>query len=288
MILLYMFSFTSATNTCSVGQFLSSSDPSTCMSCQAGYYCPLLDANNPETGTTQTGCPPGTYMLYTGATSVNDCLKCEIGTYAPGYSYTVCPKCPHGTFCDAKGLGDAKQCPLGSYQPNEGATSINDCLTCPAGYTCTDPTQTPIPISAVSSSGNVTSTQISFSTIKSLTSSIVIPARLLNDAADTTVTTSCVPVTCIPTSCIPISNFTTFAVATPTFTTFTVTTPTFTTFTVTTPTFTTFTVTTPTFTTFTVTIPTITITCPPTTCVPQPCITASTGKNYFDHSELFS
>ncbi len=191
LILSYMFLLTSATNTCSPGEYSTYSDPSTCKPCQAGYYCPLLNPNLPAAGTTQTGCPPGTYMPYTGATSVGDCLKCEIGTHTSAYSYTACPKCPHGTYCDIKGMSEGTQCPAGTYQPNEGATSIHDCLTCPAGtlhplpggyecypcpdgYICNDPAQTPIPISNTTSSGNFISTQILSTTVKSLKSPIVI------------------------------------------------------------------------------------------------------------------
>ena len=226
------------------------------------YMCLFISATN--------NCSPGKYSLKNDS---NTCEACQVGHYCPFFNDNA-PE--SGTIQ----IG----CPPGTYQPNEGAVSIQNCLICPTGtvqlqtggyechlcpaeYMCDDPSKAPVAMRDI----------------------------LLNDVGDTN-TTSCIPVTCIPTTCIPIStmitptfttftvtvpNFTTFTVTTQTFTTFTVTTPTFTTFTVTTPTFTTFTVTTPTFTTSTITVPTVTVTCPPVTCIPQPCLSTSIGKHYF-------
>ena len=152
-----------AANLCSAGSWSDSDDDdaSSCLPCASGHYCP------PETvlgrGTVLKACPSGTSLPYTGASSINECSKCDLGTYAAGEGYTGCHKCPRGTYCDAIGLIAPKSCSPGTYQPAVGTTSSSACLPCPFGtfqtqagayecyrcpdaYTCADPAQTPIPV----------------------------------------------------------------------------------------------------------------------------------------------
>ena len=112
--------------------------------CPAGYYCPV--------GTTvQIACGLGTYLPYTGAVSVSECIECPPGYYCNslGISFptTVCPVgyicasgvsdytvtgCPTGSYCPV-GSFESIFCPAGSYQdtPNQGS-----CKSCPAGSYC--------------------------------------------------------------------------------------------------------------------------------------------------------
>ena len=43
--------------------------------------------------------------------------------------------CPLGSYCP-EGTSTLNQCPLGTYNNALGATSLNDCLPCPAGKFC--------------------------------------------------------------------------------------------------------------------------------------------------------
>jgi hypothetical protein len=47
-------------------------------------------------------------------------------------------ECFPGTYCIA-GSSTMKNCPVGTYSPSQGATSLEDCKTCPAGYACDTP-----------------------------------------------------------------------------------------------------------------------------------------------------
>ncbi len=122
--------------------------------CSAGKYCPAGSSG-------ETACPKGTYGPLQGASSVDDCINCNMGAYcdttgmsapsatpcAAGYycplgstaassQSTICPK---GYMCPANSVAPTP-CPAGTYQPLAQQTT---CITCGAGYYCdgTDGTQ---------------------------------------------------------------------------------------------------------------------------------------------------
>jgi len=78
-----------------------------------GYYCL-------ENSTTSTGpCDPGFYC----PTGINNGqLNKTIGSYGP----------------------QQVACPGGTYQSNYASATINDCIICPAGFSCVDGTRTPL------------------------------------------------------------------------------------------------------------------------------------------------
>ena len=183
-----------AANLCPVGSWSDNyDDVSHCLPCASGHYCPLETAFG--RGTVLKACLPGTYLPYTGASSIDECSKCHFGTYAAGEGYAECYKCPRGTYCDVTGLTAHKSCPSGTYQPDLGGTSFSACLQCPSGtiqpqtggyecypcpdgYTCTDPTQRPVPIEEKSLFVKVSSTLISRTTINTLTLRTDLPTQI--------------------------------------------------------------------------------------------------------------
>lgn len=175
IVLLHILSIAGVTaNLCPAGSWSDSDDDvSRCLPCASGHYCPSETATG--SGTVLKACPVGTYLPYTGASSIDECYKC-----------------PRGAYCDVTRLNTAKLCPSGTYQPDVGTTSFSTCLPCPLGtlqpqtgayecfpcpegYICTDAAQKPIPIGGSTSSNKVSSILTSRTTINILTPSTVTP-----------------------------------------------------------------------------------------------------------------
>lgn len=82
-------------------------------------------------GATQcTACPPGTVS----SPSLNLCLACFSGSFAPANGSLVCEICLEGHVCDAVGLESPRPCPAGTYQAERGAVSFQACNACPIGF----------------------------------------------------------------------------------------------------------------------------------------------------------
>ncbi|KAL2085398.1 hypothetical protein ACEWY4_018718 [Coilia grayii] len=107
---------------CPAGSYFSSG---LCVECFAGYYC-LGNLTAPRR------CPPGTYNLYPGKDSMEDCQPCALGLISSDNGVD-CRLCPFGYACDP--VNDTLSlCPSGTFSP-EGHSS---CLPCPAGLICQD------------------------------------------------------------------------------------------------------------------------------------------------------
>ncbi|GIQ81354.1 hypothetical protein KIPB_002301, partial [Kipferlia bialata] len=121
--------------------------------CTMGYYCPLGTA-------TPIPCPIGTIGIAEGYNLVEQCDACDAGYfcdglgrttakglcdagyYCTGGAYTSAPPndetggvCPAGGYC---GVGSASKeyCLAGTYNPTTGASSEDDCISCPGGQYC--------------------------------------------------------------------------------------------------------------------------------------------------------
>lgn len=81
-------------------------------------------------------CPFSMSTTETGATSVGDCVSCELGEYFD--SDLLCKSCPSGTYSDKGqndriGLDSCTVCPTGKVSPNPKEFSSDACQNCPVG-----------------------------------------------------------------------------------------------------------------------------------------------------------
>jgi hypothetical protein len=151
---------------------------SDCALCPAGFYCPQGTAT-PHICTrghycvtglsTPLSCVPGTYGNATGLTSIDECTRCDGGSYCDGYNMTaprgLCNKgyycisgsntstphylvdtpatnlsyfggiCPVGHYCETGSILP-QACPAGTFNNKIGSDSPSDCVSCPGGFYC--------------------------------------------------------------------------------------------------------------------------------------------------------
>ncbi|KAM8904697.1 uncharacterized protein AB9W97_008232 isoform 6-T6 [Spinachia spinachia] len=95
-----------------------------CLECPSGHFCPgnVSAAHR---------CPPGTFNLYTGKSSLRDCKPCFPGLIS-SEDRVDCRLCPAGFSCDLAHW-TLSLCLPGQYSP-EG---VLKCLTCPVDSVCT-------------------------------------------------------------------------------------------------------------------------------------------------------
>ncbi|GAB5363508.1 hypothetical protein AAMO2058_000889100, partial [Amorphochlora amoebiformis] len=129
-----------------------------CRTCPDGHICPNAMMTSP------IACGKG---YYSASNSVS-CTQCEVGYFcefnATSEAVKLVSPCPTGMFCPAgtsvrpaldthkctagffcpQGTTSMQACPITTYLPREGGQSINDCLTCPAGYYCESTNQTTV------------------------------------------------------------------------------------------------------------------------------------------------
>lgn len=133
-------------------------DPTTLSQCASGYYCSEgSPVNKPADGSSYGGrCTRGEYCPAGSSTPI----KCDKGYYCPdeematpkgvcngGYyciEGAISPTptdtitgdiCPEEYYCPP-GSSEAIKCSAGTYLPYKGASNINECQECPAGYYC--------------------------------------------------------------------------------------------------------------------------------------------------------
>jgi serine/threonine protein kinase len=85
-------------------------------------------------------CPPGTFNVNRGSTSLSACLICPAGAYclAGCSSSSGSGLCRPGSYSTA-GSGTSAACtacPAGTYNENRGSTVLSACTECPAGSYC--------------------------------------------------------------------------------------------------------------------------------------------------------
>ena len=146
----YSTSGFSACLTCPEGQFSSSSGATNCELCPAGFECNA-------TGLIASCLDSGSHA----AEGSGSCTECAAGRFAPGRDggsdgdNSTCELCTAGHFCvdgigveclvgqySSAGQSECFDCPLGLYQPSNASQT---CLSCPGGYSCSDPTTDPVP-----------------------------------------------------------------------------------------------------------------------------------------------
>eukprot|EP01022_Parablepharisma_sp_SALTPOND_P016781 TRINITY_DN2541_c0_g1_i1.p1 TRINITY_DN2541_c0_g1~~TRINITY_DN2541_c0_g1_i1.p1 ORF type:complete len:3538 (+),score=416.51 TRINITY_DN2541_c0_g1_i1:4982-15595(+) len=97
--------------------------------CEAGYYC--------SEGATTTGrCPKDSYIFTIGARQVSDCTGCMEGYICTSGNPLPTP-CAKGNYCPT-GTTGMTPCPQGSYSLTEKNAIVHLCLSCPAGYHCSE------------------------------------------------------------------------------------------------------------------------------------------------------
>ena len=111
---------------CPVGKFGDIEGLEACFDCPSGTY------SNTTASTACFDCPAGTFSVQEGSTSANNCLLCELGSYAPAASVS-CSECDAGTYAAERGLEFCTGCPNGTYGIAIGGTSVDVCLDCPNG-----------------------------------------------------------------------------------------------------------------------------------------------------------
>ena len=82
---------------CPVGTFGDIEGLEACFDCPSGTY------SNTTASTAWFDCPAGTFSVQEGSTSANNCLLCELGSYAPVASVS-CSECDAGTYAAEQGL----------------------------------------------------------------------------------------------------------------------------------------------------------------------------------------
>ena len=75
---------------CSPGSFSNASGSSVCIMCPPGYYSSPRNDNC-------TGCPLGTFLNKTGASSISQCMQCPWGKFS-AFSGAGCDGCKAGTY----------------------------------------------------------------------------------------------------------------------------------------------------------------------------------------------
>jgi len=106
---------------CTGNEYQDLTGQSTCKACSSGYYI-----SNDRAACTI--CPSGNYCSGDGTKN-----QCSAGTYASATGLTSCTNCSKGYFSSANASSCTK-CPAGKYNEAEGSSS---CTTCPKGYYCT-------------------------------------------------------------------------------------------------------------------------------------------------------
>lgn len=143
-----------------------------CTACESGYFCPTVGTSNrdenpcpagsycPRGSILPTGCPKGTFGSSERYQNASQCEPCPAGKFCDGdrltapvgdclagyFCYGISEErnpnakiygdlCPSGKWCQA-GTTSPVNCSIGSFNPLMGATTIDFCLSCPAGYYC--------------------------------------------------------------------------------------------------------------------------------------------------------
>ncbi|CAG9336329.1 unnamed protein product [Blepharisma stoltei] len=114
----------------------SSYDPSSAISCSAGYFCPYGSYT-----IDQYSCDAGYYSLSatsTSSASVADCLECTAGTYCAAKSTSSTgASCSAGFYClIGTPMSNYFACPPGYYSSSTANTDSSDCTQCTAGKAC--------------------------------------------------------------------------------------------------------------------------------------------------------
>ena len=130
--------------------------------CAAGFYCPGdQSVSNPVIFPCPTGsfCPTGSpaptqcaagiqiYIIrvlmlagtYQDQMNQSSCKPCPAGSWCPS-NCTTATVCPEGSYCPWNTSAPTQHlCPSGTFNNDTGASSLDDCHVCTAGYYCNGP-----------------------------------------------------------------------------------------------------------------------------------------------------
>jgi FG-GAP repeat/Tyrosine-protein kinase ephrin type A/B receptor-like len=111
----------------SVSSFLCASSTAECSACAPGRYStePLRRSRVCQS------CGVGTYSALQGASSINDCLPCQLGSFTNATESTACALCYPGRFAESAGTSSCTLCGKDSYSPTVGAVNASTCIACP-------------------------------------------------------------------------------------------------------------------------------------------------------------
>ena len=132
---------------CPIGTYssvLSLQNASQCISCPVGHYCP--DGSKLEPTVSPIPCPPGTYNMNMSAGHILNCKPCDAGRTcpvpglsSPNGSCDIGHYCPPGTI-----VGNQFPCPPGTYTNETNLKWAEECIPCPASFSCTWATGFPV------------------------------------------------------------------------------------------------------------------------------------------------
>ncbi|KAF0717142.1 hypothetical protein As57867_002460, partial [Aphanomyces stellatus] len=124
----------SSTFPCPAGSYnpnTMSTSAAVCQSCPAGSYCPLGSA-------APILCPSGSFCPANTQSATQ--FPCPAGTYGGNNTGAItadlgCNPCTLGDFCP-QGSVSPTPCPAGTYNPSMAGSGMQNCLLCPAGWSC--------------------------------------------------------------------------------------------------------------------------------------------------------
>ncbi|KOO31505.1 mastigoneme-like protein [Chrysochromulina tobinii] len=110
---------------------------SECIDCPVGTSCSVGSA-------VALPCAPGTYN---NRSRQETCLKCAPGSFQELPGQTSCNPCSTGGYYCAEGAAAALPCPFGTHKNASLSvmTSVDQCVVCPAGTSCSVGSATPRP-----------------------------------------------------------------------------------------------------------------------------------------------
>lgn len=107
-------------------------DGRNCLSCPAGKY----QGKSMMTSISAClDCPKGSFS----EEKSSSCTVCSVGKFTNIVGASVCASCLNGYYAPANSTG-CTMCPLGTYS-DKAIGLRSECMICPAGYICTDPSQ---------------------------------------------------------------------------------------------------------------------------------------------------
>ncbi|XP_053125640.1 multiple epidermal growth factor-like domains protein 6 isoform X2 [Hemicordylus capensis] len=127
---------------CPPGRWCKTGDPVT-YPCPPGHNCYRVNHSSSAGPRNVQQCPRQAFRTEPGAESQSDCQPCPSAFQCPGTGATGDYPCAPGHWCP--GAEDAFLCPAGSFRTQPGATSLEECSPCPAGFYCPDPAKSGVP-----------------------------------------------------------------------------------------------------------------------------------------------
>ncbi|XP_028563977.2 uncharacterized protein LOC114585457 [Podarcis muralis] len=129
---------------CPPGRWCKAGDP-VAHACPYGYDCHGMNHTTPGGPRALPQCPRQAFRTEMGTENPIDCQPCSSDHLcaATGAAAFRDYPCAPGHWCP--GRREAFLCPPGTFRTQPGATSLEDCNTCPSGFYCPDPAKSGVP-----------------------------------------------------------------------------------------------------------------------------------------------